>query len=92
MRQFDLKTISSDCAAKIKTAKLGVNYFIEPFKHLVIDNFFEKTLAELCLDNFPELDESYWESENDKDIEVKFRSKWTSEFDIPEGVVDVVKF
>ena len=48
MRQFDLKTISSDCAAKIKTAKLGVNYFIEPFKHLVIDNFFEKSLAELC--------------------------------------------
>ena len=32
-----------------------------------------------------------WEFTNDKDIEVKYRSRWKSEFDIPEGIIDIVR-
>ena len=44
-----------------------------------------------CLKNFPSISSKNWEFTTDKDIEVKYRSKWTSEFDIPDGIVDVVR-
>ncbi len=89
--QVALKEIALSCAKKISDAKEGIEYFDEPFKHIVIDNFFPDELANICLSNFPELDHPIWEQANDKDIEVKFRTKWKSEFDIPEGIVDAVR-
>jgi Rps23 Pro-64 3,4-dihydroxylase Tpa1-like proline 4-hydroxylase len=89
--QNKLKKFSNFIAKKIKNSKININYFIEPYKHLVIDNFFEEELIEECYKNFPDISDSSWEFANDKDIEIKYRSKWTSEFDIPEGVIDVVR-
>ena len=79
------------CASKIAGAKSDIAYFDEPYKHIVLDNFLPEELADICLSQFPGLDEPGWEHSNDLDIEVKFRTTWKSEFDIPEGVVDAVR-
>ena len=89
--QSDLKEMALSCASKITSAKNGVEYFDEPFKHIVLDNFFSDELADICLSKFPGLDHPGWEHTNDKDIEVKFRTIWKSEFEIPEGIVDAVR-
>jgi len=89
--QAELNSMAQSCADKVANAELGVSYFETPYKHLVIDNFFEKSLADLCLKNFPSLDDPSWEHANDADIEIKYRTTWKSEFDIPEGIVDAVR-
>ena len=89
--QKNLKKLSNNAIKKIKKSKTNINYFLKPFKHLVIDNFFDHKLIDECLKNFPSISSKNWEFANDKDIEVKYRSKWTSEFDIPDGIVDVVR-
>ena len=89
--QQTLKEIAQACELKISDAKYKIEYFEEPFKHIVIDNFFPEEFADLCLSKFPELDHPCWEHANDKDIEVKYRTTWKSEFDIPEGIVDAVR-
>ena len=89
--QVALKEMAQSCAKKLIDAKDGIEYFEEQFKHIVIDNFFPEELADICLSKFPELDHPSWEHANDKDIEVKYRTTWKSEFDIPEGIVDAVR-
>src|ERR1017187_4069428 len=89
--QSALKEMALSCAKRITDAKDGVEYFDEPFKHIVIDNFFPEELADICLTNFPGLDQPGWERADDTDIEVKYRTTWKSEFDIPDGIADAVK-
>lgn len=89
--QKTLKEIAMSCAKKIIDARDGIEYFDEPFKHVVIENFLPEELADICLSEFPELEHSSWEQANDKDIEVKCRTTWQSEFDIPEGIVDAIR-
>ena len=38
--QTALKDMATSCAKKILDANDGVEFFEQPFKHLVIDNFF----------------------------------------------------
>ena len=73
-----LKTIASDCAYKIRKALPDKQFFDFPYEHLVLDDFFPQELAQSCLENFPSLSESCWEHQNDKDIEVKYRTTWKS--------------
>lgn len=89
--QAQLKRIAQDCADKITSARDGHEYFAEPYRHIVIDGFLDAELADLCLAKFPPLNDPSWEHANDADIEVKFRTTWKSEFDIPEGIVDAVR-
>lgn len=89
--QKDLKSLALESAAKITSAKTGVEYFEEPFKHIVIDNFLPGNLAEQAFQDFPPLDSDIWDQSNDPEIEVKLRTKWQSEFDIPDGIVPSVK-
>lgn len=89
--QKQLKEIALLSAEKIQNAKLGMEYFEEPYKHLVIDNFFDSRLADTCLNAFPDLSFPGWEHANEADIEIKYRTTWKSEFDIPEGIVDTVR-
>lgn len=91
LSQEQLKEIASSCAYKIDNAKLGAEYFHQPYKHLIIDNFFPVDMANFILENFPDLTEECWDYANDEDIEIKYRSKWKSEFDIPLGIVDAVR-
>jgi Rps23 Pro-64 3,4-dihydroxylase Tpa1-like proline 4-hydroxylase len=89
--QNELKQIATVCCQKISIALETNNFDEKPFKHLVIDDFFPDELANICLKNFPSTDESGWDYTNDSDIEVKYRTTWESEFDIPDGLVDAVR-
>lgn len=87
MKQLELKEIAIKCGEKITNGE----FFQEPFKHLVVDNFLPDDLAYKCLESFPALNNPTWEHENDGDIEIKSRTTWKSEFDIPEHIVDSVR-
>jgi Rps23 Pro-64 3,4-dihydroxylase Tpa1-like proline 4-hydroxylase len=89
--QSELKSIAVSCAERVAQAKHGEDYFDEPYRHLVLDDFLDKRLADMCLASFPPLDDGTWEHANDKDIEVKYRTAWTSEFDVPDGLIDTVR-
>lgn len=89
--QLELKNIAENSCSKLLNAKNDVDFFSTPFKHVVIDNFFPDNFAHECLAAFPDLSDRGWEASNDPDIEVKFRTKWLSEFDIPEGVINVIR-
>ncbi len=89
--QNELREMTAACTAKVKAVKGTKNYFAEPYQYFFIDDFFDSELAQACLDNFPAVDDSSWHKANDADIEIKQRSTWTSEFDIPEGIVAAVR-
>ena len=91
LNQKELKKIALDCEQKIIDSRDGYEYFDDPFRHIVIDNFLSDNLLEACELNFPNVDSDSWIFSNDKDIEVKARSNWESEFDIPNGIADAVK-
>jgi Rps23 Pro-64 3,4-dihydroxylase Tpa1-like proline 4-hydroxylase len=86
-----LKLIANECASKIQNAVHSDEYFDSPFKHLVLDNFLPTELAEQCLEYFPDIDGGEWEHEDVQDIEVKYRTTWKSEFDIPDGLVNAIR-
>jgi Rps23 Pro-64 3,4-dihydroxylase Tpa1-like proline 4-hydroxylase len=89
--QEDLNELAKLCADKIRNAEINAQYFVSPYKHIVIDNFFDKCLADDCLSSFPSIEGPEWEHANDEDIEVKYRTTWKSEFDIPENISDAVR-
>jgi len=90
MKQKQLKKIAEKSAQKILESK-NTNFFDLPFKHCVLDNFFSEEFANMLYEAFPELDSEIWESSNDKDIEIKHRTKWLSEFDIPENILPAIR-
>ncbi|MGZ3746161.1 MAG: 2OG-Fe(II) oxygenase [Pseudobdellovibrionaceae bacterium] len=89
--QNDLKQIATEAADKLKKARLGFEFFPEPFKHIVIDNFFSKEIANMCLEYFPKPEDKTWERTNDVDIEVKQRTTWKSEMDVPDGIIYAIR-
>ena len=90
MNQKDLKNLATLSVAKIISDDSNFNEL--PFKHLYIDNFFSPEFANALLDSFPDLNnKDLWDTSNDPEIEVKMRSKWQSEFDIPDTIVDAVR-
>lgn len=91
LKQSELKLIAESCAQKIASAANNGAFFQKPYKHLVIDNFLPEDLANICLENFPKTHSEGWDFANDEDIEVKYRTTWESEFDIPEGISDAVR-
>ena len=91
MTQIELTEIAKSTKQKIEAIQQTNCFSSEPFKHFYIDNFFEANFANELLKNFPELESELWERTNDPEIEVKMRSKWASEFDIPEKIVDAIR-
>jgi len=90
MNQKTLKNLAIESIAKIASQENNFNGL--PFKHLYVDDFFSTEFANALLDSFPKLVNSdLWDSSNDPEIEVKMRSKWQSEFDIPDTIVDAVR-
>jgi len=90
MNQEDLKNLATLSVAKVISE--DSNFSELPFKHLYCDNFFSTEFANALLDSFPKLDNSdLWDSSNDPEIEVKMRSKWQSEFDIPDTIIDAIR-
>lgn len=90
MKQSNLNTLAADSVGKVFSEHSNFSEF--PFKHLFIDNFFPPEFADALLNAFPDLDnKDLWDISNDPEIEVKMRSKWQSEFDIPDTIVDAVR-
>jgi len=90
-KQVLLKKQAIKIQKKILNAKINKNYFIYPFDHIIIDNILNEKFAKKVAKSFPDINKKNWEYSNTKDIEVKYRSKWKSEFDIPENVIDLVR-
>lgn len=63
-----------------------------PFPHIEFDGLFPDEEVRRTHDLLRDLPDSYWEKNSDEGIEVKFRSKWTSEYDIPEPAREIVRF
>jgi len=89
--QQQLGQMAEECATRISQAPADTEYFDEPYKHIVVDNFLDAELASRCLQSFPLPGDPCWEQANDADIEVKLRTTWKSEFEIPETIVDAVR-
>jgi len=91
MNNSKLKRIAKESCDKIKDDNPHFEYSSQPFKHFIVDNFFPEDLAEKCIKNFPKKEDEIWEVTNHDNIEIKQRTKWKSEFDIPGGISDVVR-
>ena len=89
--QTELQSLSDKCAAKIRESENGKNYFSVPFQHVILDGFLPSAVAGKMLEAFPEEESECWEKTNDAGVEVKARTNWTSEFDIPEAIVAAVR-
>ena len=87
MIQHELKKIAVSCSAKIENG----TYYAEPFQHVIIDDFLPPDLAKAAQDSFPPMSDPTWSHTNEAGIEVKSRTTWKSEFDIPENLVDVIR-
>lgn len=87
-----LKLIAKQIAQKILKTKQKKNFFRKPFRHLIVDNLINEKFAKKCMNDFPSLkDKKKWEKSNIKSIEVKYRSVWDSEFDIPKIILQLVR-
>lgn len=87
MKQKDYKHIAKKCSEKIIKTLENKTFCEQPFKHCVIDDFFDETLANELYNSFPTLNDEIWEKSNDEDIEIKYRSNFKSEFDVPDGLI-----
>ena len=89
--QNKLKSIALEASKKIISVKSNNEFFNKPYKHVVIDNFFPTSFALQISKSFPKLNDHEWEKSNDYGIEIKYRSKWESEFDVPANIIDAVR-
>ena len=90
-KQNYLKKSAISLSGKILKAEKNKSFFLKPYKHLFIDSAIDEDFANKCLKSFPKLKKKFWEKSNLKSIEIKYRTKWNSEFDIPETIVDLVR-
>lgn len=91
MQELNYNVILNECLNRLKKAKENNFFKIIPFKHIIIDNFFTSELADDALNAFTLKNTSEWDETNDEDIEIKMRSKWKSEFDIPCFILPCVR-
>ncbi|MDB4593265.1 2OG-Fe(II) oxygenase [Paracoccaceae bacterium] len=89
--QAELKDIAEQTAHKIEESVLSDNYTKDPFQHIIIDNLFPAELSDKLLKAFPSRDDPSWHKTNDIGVEVKARTNWCSEFDIPDQLVDAIR-
>jgi len=86
-----LNDIAHELASKIEGAKVNKEYFEIPFKHIILDNALNENFIEKVYTAFPSLDENCWEHTDNPGIEVKSRTTWKSEFDIPDKLSDAIR-
>lgn len=79
-----IKLLSQQDASNFANAK--------PFPHIVLDGFFPQEDVDAIHNSLFQQSEGYWEKSNDQGIEVKWRSKWQSDLDIPEPAASWVRF
>jgi hypothetical protein len=63
-----------------------------PFPHAVIDGLFDDQVLDAVRGEFPATGDPMWQVSEDHGVQVKLRSDWTDEADIPPRIRDVVHF
>lgn len=63
-----------------------------PFPHIAIDNAIDSDVVATVHKSFLDQPDASWDKSNDIGIEVKWRSNWKSEYDIPEPAREIVRF
>ena len=91
MVQKELNKNLTYCLNKFKLAVENKHLINHPFKHIAIDDDFDEKLANDALEAFDLSNTSQWEVSNDKDIEIKMRSTWKSDLDIPDEILPCVR-
>ena len=91
MNQLKLKKIAEESIAKLYEAKSNGTFISEPFQYCCIDNFLPEEFANEVMNGFPDINSDLWDSPKDHQIEIKHRTKWTSEFDIPDAVLPCIR-
>lgn len=81
-----LKSIATACSRKVLDSELHE----EPFKRIVVDNFMPQSVIIEAFNRFPLITSSIWEKTDD-DVEKKYRSNFSSEFDFPVGSISMVR-
>ncbi len=89
--QDQLKRRASLVSKKIRDSIENKSHFSHPFQHIIIKNLFPLNFAEDLLNAFPDSDHECWQKTNDEGLEVKARTNWASEFDIPNVIIDAVR-
>ena len=87
----ELKKIALKLGKKILSTIDTDAYSKLPFQHCIVDNAFDPEILKGCDFSFEDRNNSQWDHQDDSDIEIKSRSNWESEMDIPEGVLPVVR-
>lgn len=91
MKQKILSGLADALAKKITLAEQNKQYFSEPFQHIVIDDFFPLDFAKKASQQIDLIPKTQWEYTSDDGIEVKYRTNWKSEFDIPDLVLPSIR-
>lgn len=63
-----------------------------PFKHIVIDNFLEKEMADQLLHDLDHDNQDKWDKRNHDKIQIKWRSDWKNDDDIPEKTLSIIQY
>jgi len=64
----------------------------EPFPHAVIDGVFEQAIMDEVIAEFPPNEDSSWDESHDEGIQIKLRSNWKSDAEIPPVTSELVHF
>ena len=64
----------------------------EPFNNIVIDNFFNDTMLDCVLSDLTNSDFDRWDKRDHKNVQVKWRSNWQSDIDIPSYTFDLIQY
>lgn len=64
----------------------------EPFDNIFIDNFFNEQLLDNVLQELDSSDFDKWDKRDHKNVQVKWRSDWRSDSDIPHYTFDLIQY
>ncbi len=64
----------------------------EPFQHIVIDNFLKEEIANKLLSDLENDNFDKWDKRDHDKIQIKWRSDWKDDSDVPEHTLSVINF
>lgn len=70
------------------------NQFIneQPFPHIVFDNFFQENIVDQVYEEFQQQNFDLWDQRNHHDVQVKWRSNWLSDSDVPPSTYQLIQY
>ena len=78
--KFDLENLSSKFQSK------------KPFNYIAIDNFFTEEVINEILTDFDNENFESWDKRNHDKIQIKWRSDWKDDSDVPTNTLNLINF